>query len=409
MNKIKMLCLMTFVVLLTTGSINARAQAPAGKREQQPRPDAAVTPVAGSGTSGQISKWIGFNGSSFVIGDSNITEDKFGSIGIGTTAPTSVLTVKGMIETTLGGYKFPDGTVQTTAGISFVTHDASLAGLGDAASPLGIAPGGVNTIHLANGVVTAAKIANGTVVRSFNGLFDNVSLTAGSNITITPAGNTLTIASPNSLTSVSHDSTLTGAGTSVSPLGIADGAIGTPKLATGAVTSEKISPGQVVKGLNGLTDNITLVGGRNITITQSAGTVSIAANGAEEPGRSPYQETIQFGFGFGACGQNNCELLFSSVPAGKRLVIKSISATFVVDRGLLAAVALAPSGNSVSVFVPTMLQGNFGKDFIVTNLQLQAYCDPGSAPIAFVLLTGNTTNLNGAQQVTVTGYYVDVP
>jgi hypothetical protein len=35
--------------------------------------------------------------------------------GIGTAVPTSLLTVRGMIETTLGGYKFPDGTVQTTA------------------------------------------------------------------------------------------------------------------------------------------------------------------------------------------------------------------------------------------------------------------------------------------------------
>src|SRR6185503_16135425 len=113
----------------------------------------------------------------------NIYEDKFGKIGIGTRTPTSLLTVQGMIETTLGGYKFPDGTVQTTAGISFVTHDASLLGLGNAASPLGIAPGGVNTVHLANNAVTAPKIANGTVVRSFNGLFDNVSLLAGSNIT----------------------------------------------------------------------------------------------------------------------------------------------------------------------------------------------------------------------------------
>ena len=36
-------------------------------------------------------------------------------IGIGTTAPTSRLTVTGTIESTTGGIKFPDGTIQTTA------------------------------------------------------------------------------------------------------------------------------------------------------------------------------------------------------------------------------------------------------------------------------------------------------
>ena len=36
-------------------------------------------------------------------------------VGIGTTAPTSKLTVAGLIETTAGGVKFPDGTTQTTA------------------------------------------------------------------------------------------------------------------------------------------------------------------------------------------------------------------------------------------------------------------------------------------------------
>jgi hypothetical protein len=53
-----------------------------------------------------------------MLGDSVMSEDKVGRIGIGTTAPTSKLTVQGMIETTLGGLKFPDGTIQTTAALS---------------------------------------------------------------------------------------------------------------------------------------------------------------------------------------------------------------------------------------------------------------------------------------------------
>jgi hypothetical protein len=103
----------------------------------------ASNPVAGSGTAGQITKWTGVDGTNtYTIGNSAIFEDKFGKVGIGTTAPTSLLTVKGMIETTLGGYKFPDGTVQTTsaAGSLFmVAHDNTLQGNGTLASPLGVA------------------------------------------------------------------------------------------------------------------------------------------------------------------------------------------------------------------------------------------------------------------------------
>jgi len=57
-------------------------------------------------------------------------------------------------------------------------------------SRLGLIP----TANIADNAVTAAKIASGQVVKSVNSLTDNVTLAAGSNITITPAGNTLTIA-----------------------------------------------------------------------------------------------------------------------------------------------------------------------------------------------------------------------
>lgn len=131
-------------------------------------------------------------------------------VGIGTTAPTSRLTVAGLIETTTGGVKFPDGTIQTTAaaGGSVTTDGTTLTGNGTAASPLAIKGSGVGTAQLADGAVTtdklavaavtAAKIAPGQVVKSLNGLTDNVTLAAGSNVTITPSGNTLTISATGS-------------------------------------------------------------------------------------------------------------------------------------------------------------------------------------------------------------------
>jgi hypothetical protein len=52
-----------------------------------------------------------YGGSAFVTFDS--TNER---VGIGTASPAQKLAVAGVIESTTGGFKFPDGTVQTTAG-----------------------------------------------------------------------------------------------------------------------------------------------------------------------------------------------------------------------------------------------------------------------------------------------------
>jgi trimeric autotransporter adhesin len=145
-----------------------------------PMPAAAATQVSGSGTVGRLSKWTGLTSTSSILGNSTIFEDKFGMVGIGTDAPTSRLTVAGMIHSLSGGYKFPDGTIQTTAGI-----------------------------------------APNLVVRSLNGLMGDLTLMPGANITITPGANSLTFAATGLLSTVAHDATLAGNGTATSPLGIA--------------------------------------------------------------------------------------------------------------------------------------------------------------------------------------------
>ncbi len=128
----------------------------------------ATNSVMGSGSAGRIAKWIGVMGSNtFVLGNSSIYEDKFGKVGIGTTTPTSPLTVAGLIESTSGGFKFPDGTVQTTSatGALFsVANDATLTGNGTSGSPLGVAvPLNLIGNGLGNSIIVVANNAEGGI------------------------------------------------------------------------------------------------------------------------------------------------------------------------------------------------------------------------------------------------------
>ena len=61
------------------------------------------------GTNGGIT--VGYGGGNPPAGGAIFA----GNVGVGTNNPTSLLTVAGMIQTTSGGVKFPDGTVQTTS------------------------------------------------------------------------------------------------------------------------------------------------------------------------------------------------------------------------------------------------------------------------------------------------------
>ena len=135
----RLLALISILALLASQSL---AQDPK-KHDNKQAVSSAPSPVVGSGTAGQMTKWTGVDGSNtYGVGDSNITEDKSGKVGIGTRTPTSLFTVRGVIESTLGGIKFPDGTTQTTstAGALFgVAHDATLQGAGTTGSPLGVA------------------------------------------------------------------------------------------------------------------------------------------------------------------------------------------------------------------------------------------------------------------------------
>jgi hypothetical protein len=104
----------------------------------------------------------------------------------------------------------------------------------------------------------------GAGVTSLNGLAGALTLTPGNGISITPSGSSIAIAftggGSSGITSVTHDTSLAGAGTGPSPLGIA--------------------AGQVVRSVNGLHDAVTLAAGSNVTLTPSGSTITIAATGS---------------------------------------------------------------------------------------------------------------------------------
>jgi hypothetical protein len=53
--------------------------------------------------------WVLYNGGSMYF-------TRSGNLGVGISSPTSRIEANGLIESTVGGFKFPDGTIQTTAG-----------------------------------------------------------------------------------------------------------------------------------------------------------------------------------------------------------------------------------------------------------------------------------------------------
>lgn len=101
------------------------------------------------------------------------------------------------------------------------------------------------------------------------------------------------------LTAVAHDATLTGNGTTALPLGVANG--------------------QVVKGLNGLTDNVALAAGSNITITPSGNTLTIASNQLSHPFINPLRvATLQW-------YEANQTNVTYSVPSARHLTFDGVN------------------------------------------------------------------------------------
>lgn len=165
-----------------------------------------------------------------------------GNVGIGTLIPSQKLSVAGTIESTAGGFKFPDGTTLASAVIgtaNIADKAVTQAKLADAAVGGGqIAAGAVTQAKIGTGAVGQAQIATGAV-----------------------------------------GSTQLGTG-AVTQAKIADGAVGSAQLATGAVGSSQLANGavgqqQVAGGYIDLSNSQTISGTKTFSDTIQ-GTASFA-------------------------------------------------------------------------------------------------------------------------------------
>jgi len=121
----------------------------------------------------------------------------------------------------------------------------------------------------------------------------------------------------------------------------------------------------------------------------------------------PYQENKLFQWGVGLCPVQLCDVKFTAVPAGTRLVIESMSGGLIANVGnSIQSVAL--HGGSALAFAPTTLQSTTAtRSSYSFNNRVLAYFEAGEVPQLLVTTeAGNNTYTN---QVSISGHFVDVP
>ncbi len=117
----------------------------------------------------------------------------------------------------------------------------------------------------------------------------------------------------------------------------------------------------------------------------------------DEPGRNPYFETR----GDSICVSGACNLTFSPVPAGQRLVVTFVSTGYSAFAPPPPFVILETPSKHVQWFQ------TFATDSTSSYMSspVVAYYDAGETPVLLCSAAGGTTGLSG----TLSGYYINLP
>jgi hypothetical protein len=157
------------------------------------------------------------------LSDNVITTPKIDDAAVGTAKVTdgAIATLKladGAVSTAkladnaVTTLKVADGGITTPKLVDGAVNTLKLAD--NAVTTAKLADDAVNTNKLANNAVTASKVAAGQLVKSLNGLFDDVVLTASGGTTLNVTGNTVAITSAADITAVLAGPGLIGGNTS---------------------------------------------------------------------------------------------------------------------------------------------------------------------------------------------------
>jgi hypothetical protein len=250
--------------------------------------------------------------------------DPSGNIGIGTTSPGQRLTVAGVIESTTGGVRFPDGTTQTTAASGGPTLSAIASGsLSDGSTVVVNADGTVS-------VVAGATQAIGTAV-----VFESATTTFVS-ATYDSAAQRVVIAYrdfPNSQFGTAIVGTVSGTSISFGTPVVFESAITTNISATYDSNAQRVVIAYTDGGnsLHG-TAIVGAVSGTSISfgtavVFESASTASISATYDANAQRVviAYQDSGNSGFGTAIVGT----VSGTSISFGTAFVFESASTSFI--------------------------------------------------------------------------------
>jgi len=130
----------------------------------------------------------------------------------------------------------------------------------------------------------------------------------------------------------------------------------------------------------------------------------------DEPGRTPYSELKSAN----CFGSQLCRLLFSAVPAGKRLVLTNINGYTHVTSGTLPDIAVVswtatPTPTQVSMTATRGATFSAGVTRMYVNQTVLAFFGPGDVPLAAFDLRDTSDTLAGNTQLQLTGYYISLP